>query len=353
MVFKNSGIEIITTKDKWNKLLNDIGNFDFYHTYDYHMIEKLNDRYPILLRYVENDIVIAIPFLIRKIHNTDYSDATSVYGYSGPVSKNITADFDNSMFLKKLQVFFIENNIISVFSRLHPYLDHQEDILNGLGKIINKRKVVNIDLNLSLHKQKRNYQERLRTYVNKSRRNCLIKKMDSEEELIEFIDIYHENMIRVNAAKYFYFTKSYFNQLLNSDQFNAEILLVKDNKSGETVSGSLFVTTNNIVQYHLSGTRFESLHLTPTKLLIDEMRIKATKKGMKYFNLGGGLGGKFDDSLFKFKSSFSKDFKDFKLWNLIINQKMYDDLVEKRNIIETSFFPRYRYTDQNLETSAY
>lgn len=353
MVFKNSGIDIITSKSKWNKLLKDIESYDFYHTYDYHMIEKLDDRYPVLLKYTENDAIIAIPFLIRKIDNTDYYDATSVYGYSGPISKNLPLDFDNTLLLEKLQAFFLENNIISVFSRLHPYLDHQENILEGFGKIINKRKVVNIDLNLELDKQKRNYRERLRTYINKSRRNCSIKKLDTVEELKEFIEIYHENMDRVNAAKYFYFTKSYFNHLLNSDQFNAEILLVKDLKTGATVSGSLFVTTNNIVQYHLSGTRFEFLHLTPTKLLIDEMRIKATEKGMKFFNLGGGLGGKFDDSLFKFKSSFSKDFKDFKLWNLIINHKMYDDLVEKRNIVPTSFFPRYRYTDQNLETSAY
>ncbi len=82
------------------------------------------------------------------------------------------------------------------------------------------------------------------------------------------------------------------------------------------------------------------------------MRIEATKRGMSFFNLGGGLGGKYNDSLFKFKSSFSKDFKDFKLWNLIVNQKRYDELVEKRNIAETSFFPKYRVGDQNLVTSA-
>jgi len=353
MIFKSSGIEIITKKDKWERLLDAIGNFDFYHTYDYHMIEKLDDRYPVLLKYVQNDILVAIPFLIRKIANTDYYDATSVYGYAGPIYKNVTADFDNTMFLDKLNGFFEQNNIISAFSRLHPYLDHQKYILNDFGKIINKGKVVNIDLDLDINIQYRNYQDRLRTYINSSRRNCLLKKLESDKELEEFVEIYHANMNRVKAAKYFYFTKDYFNNLLNSKHFNAEILLVKDIKSGDTVAGGLFVTTNNIVQYHLSGTRFEFSYLRPTKLLIDEMRIEASKKGMKFFNLGGGLEGKFDDSLFKFKSTFSKDFKDFKLWNLIINQKVYDKLVEKRNIGKTSFFPRYRFSDQNLETSAY
>ena len=207
-------------------------------------------------------------------------------------------------------------------------------------------------MNLNLYIQSRNYQERLRTYINSSRRNCVIKNLETAEELREFIDVYHKNMMRVNAKEYFYFNEEYFTKLLKSTHFKAEILLVKDIKSGETIAGGLFVTTNNIVQYHLSGTRFEFLHLTPTKLLIDEMRIKATKRGMQFYNLGGGLGGKFDDSLFRFKSSFSKDFRDFNLWNLIINQNLYDKLVEKRGNTETSFFPRYRFSDKNLVTSA-
>ncbi|MBT8393232.1 MAG: aminoacyltransferase, partial [Bacteroidia bacterium] len=117
-------------------------------------------------------------------------------------------------------------------------------------------------------------------------------------------------------------------------------------------AGSLFVTTNNIVQYHLSGTRFEFSHLTPTKLLIDEMRIEATERGLQFYNLGGGIGGNSKDSLFRFKSSFSKDFKDFNTWNLIVNQTVYNDLVKKQGKIETSFFPEYRSNVNNLVARA-
>ncbi len=352
MSLDNISLEIIKTQDKWNGLLEEIGDYDFYHTYDYHMIEQLDDGFPVMLKYVENEIIIAIPFLIRKIAKTDYYDATSVYGYAGPISKNVTSGFDNSLFLKKLYTYFEEHKIISVFSRLHPYINNQKAILKNCGKLINQGKVVNIDLNLNLYIQNRNYQERLRTYINRSRRKCVLKKLESAEELHEFIDIYHENMRRVNASEYFYFNEDYFTTLLNSTHFKAEILLVKDIKSGKTIAGSLFVTTNNIVQYHLSGTRFEFSHLTPIKLLIDEMRIIATKRGMQFYNLGGGLGGNFNDSLFRFKTTFSKDFRGFNLWNLIVNQNQYDNLVEKRGITETSFFPRYRFIDKNLVTSA-
>lgn len=316
------------------------------------MIEKPNDGFPIMLKYIENELIIGMPFIIRNISNTDYYDATSVYGYAGPISKNVPVDFDNKTFLKKLQTYFKTNNIISVFSRLHPYINDQKNILKNYGKLINQGKVVNINLNLDLEIQNGMYQERLRTYINKSRRNCLIKNLESAKELQEFVGIYHENMSRVKATEYFYFNEKYFKNLLNSKSFKSEILLVKDIKSGETVAGSLFVTTNNIVQYHLSGTRLEFLHLTPAKLLIDEMRIIATKRGLQFFNLGGGLEGKFHDSLFRFKSSFSKDFRNFYLWNLIVNQNIYDELIEKQSTNNTSFFPRYRFNDNNLSISA-
>src|SRR5690606_15465720 len=207
-------------------------------------------------------------------------------------------------------------------------------------------KVVNIDLDLSLEVQRANYRDRLKTHVNKSRRLCSVKKATTKEDLKAYMDIYHENMDRVNAKKMYYFKKKYFNKLVNSNDFETEVLLAIENETGAIIAGSMFIGTNDIVQYHLSGTKNEYLHLTPTKLLIDEMRIKATNKGYKVFNLGGGLGGRNDDSLFDFKASFSKDFKEFNLWRLIVNQDIYDELVAKKGInTKTDYFPLYRSLD--------
>ena len=72
-------------------------------------------------------------------------------------------------------------------------------------------------------------------------------------------------------------------------------------------------------------------------------RIKSTKEGFKCFNLGGGRGSA-EDSLFKFKSSFSKCFKEFKIWKYIIDEDAYKMLVDKHigADYETNFFPAYR-----------
>lgn len=346
-------IEILQEKADWRALVESTKGSDFYHTYDYHQLSKNDDETPVLIAYSEDDKVIALPLLIRKIKDTPYFDATSVYGYSGPISQNIADSFDNSNFRKELLALLQKNKIISVFSRLNPFVSFQEQCLAGIGEIQEKGIVVNIDLTLGLDVQKQQYKKRLRTYINKARRDCNVIAAKSKEEVLEFIDIYYENMERVNAQMYYFFKKEYFFKLLNGDGFDAEILLAKHRKTKEIVAGVLFVRKNGIVQYHLSGVRKKYLDLNPVKLIIDEMRIRASKSNYIYLNLGGGLGS-HKDSLFKFKSGFSKDHRDFKLWKFIVDEQVYGELVIQKQSMPChqifkeckEFFPCYRCTSQ-------
>lgn len=304
-------IEIIENREDWNEFLSLIDAYDCYHTYDYHLISKSKNEIPILLKYEHLDVLIGIPFLVRFIYNTDYKDLTSVYGYPGPISKGLSSNFDNTQFKKELVKFLKLNNFVSVFSRLNPYIENQSKILLNLGSKSTKGKVVNIDITQSLEIQRANYQNRLKTYINKSRKSCSVRKVTTKEDLKAFIDIYHENMKRVGANDIYFFKELYFQNLIDSKEFQTEILLAIDNDSNKIIAGSMFIITNGIVQHHLSGSKQEFLSKNPVKLLIDEMRIIATNKNYKTYNLGGGLGGSEDDSLFKFKSTFSKDHKNF------------------------------------------
>ena len=75
------------------------------------------------------------------------------------------------------------------------------------------------------------------------------------------------------------------------------------------------------------------------------MRIKASQLGLSHLNLGGGLGGN-DDKLLNFKSSFSKDFRDFYLWSLIVDHKVYRQLTAQFHDSEMKkFFPTYRLNE--------
>ncbi|HDZ13626.1 hypothetical protein LCGC14_1047350 [marine sediment metagenome] len=344
-------IEIITDREEWNRFIKLIGHFDFYYSYYYHLLSKQANEKPILIAYREADVLIALPLLLRDIKGTSYSDATSVYGYAGPLCKikgKKTSTFDNGNFKNQLQLFLRENKIVSVFTRLHPFIDYQENILKNIGSITSPGNVVNIDLTLPIDIQRQQYNKRLKTYVNKARRVYTIIEANNERQIEEFIEMYYENMRRLDANEYYFFDKRYFYQLMISSFFKVELMLCSNSETGELIGGAMFIKTGNIVQYHLSGCKEDYLHLNPIKLLIDEMRLRATEQGYTYFNLGGGLGVN-EDSLFRFKASFSNDYRPAKFWKYVVNQEVYDELVDgtkkddsEKELETTNFFPAYR-----------
>ena len=338
-----SSISIITSKERWQDVLDKADNFDFYHTYDYHSLSVKDGEKPVLVKYEEKDALIALPLVLRKIKGTAYFDATSVYGYSGPLQKNITSSFNNAEFKKSLTAFFEEHKIISVFSRLNPFIEKQTEILEGIGNITELGSIVNIDLTLPLDEQRTIFSKTTKRYINKGRKTLKIIKSDSKEYIDTFINLYYENMNRVNAKKSYYFSKEYFYKFIESNHFKTDVLFAIKKDTSEIISAAMMVKTNNIIQYHISGTKTEFLSISPIRLLIDEMRINGTEQKFTFFNLGGGLGNE-DDELLRFKSSFSKDFKVFKIWKYIANHKIYNELVSNKNIKdETSdFFPLYR-----------
>lgn len=334
-------IEEITRKDDWNNILHEVDSYDFYHTYDYHVLSKRENEKSVLLVYRDNETLIAIPFVIRPILGTEHFDITSVYGYAGPISKHISIDFNHSLFLSELNKYFKTQKIVSVFSRLNPYIDHQKDILKNIGDCQDMSAIVAINLTSDLETQRKGYQRRIKSQINKARRLCNIVSAKTKDEIDSFIDIYYENMDRLNAEDSYYFDRDYFYNFLKSENFESNLLLVKTKDTNEVIAGVIFVKTKDIVQYHLSSTKSEFLHITPVKILIDEMRLIATAEGYKYLNLGGGLGSK-EDSLLRFKMSFSKELKTFCIWKYIVDAETYNQLTSLKNLKSTDFFPAYR-----------
>ena len=339
-------IEIIREKEIWDNLVKKCDFADFYHTYDYHHAAKAKGEEPVLIHYIENGKSVVLPLLFRKIHLSIYKDATSVYGYPGPITNDTPSDFNVNLFQKELNQCFKEQKIISVFSRLNSFIPYQESCLLKLGDTESLGSVVYIDLDETLDEQWKLYHRRLRTYINKSRTIYKIKNAEIPADLDSFIDLYYENMRRVKANKAYFFDKKYFLDLINSSDFETEVLLAISRKTGDVAGGAMFIKKNKIIQYHLSGTSERYLDLNPIKLLIDEMRIRGKQENYSYLNLGGGVGAK-EDSLFYFKSGFSKYTLPFKVWKYVVNPTIYEDLVQQRNDIryceETlRYFPRYR-----------
>ena len=338
-------IELTPKKDKskWNSTIKKMMNHDFYFSNSYHS----NNDGALLISFKEQGYNICLPLIIRHIENTNYFDATSVYGYSGPLrSESNIPDNIISKFNDELKICLSEMNVVTVFSRLHP-LFKQEDLLSNIGDITPLGKTVSIDLTLSLKDQRCQYRKRLKSRINRFSKSTGFVYEDTKLEYVDdFIKLYHENMKRVNAESIYFFDKGYFNNLFFSDDIDAKLLFIK--KDGVLISGAIFVYTDGIIQYHLSGTKFEYLKHSPLELLLDYVRITGTQQGYKNLHLGGGVGSK-EDSLYHYKTGFSKVENNFKVWKYIVNEEIYNQLINEVEINEDDcYFPPYRIKAKQL-----
>jgi lipid II:glycine glycyltransferase (peptidoglycan interpeptide bridge formation enzyme) len=159
-----------------------------------------------------------------------------------------------------------------------------------------------------------------------------------------FQRIYQATMRRVNASPYYVFNRTYFEGLREALGDRLQLCLVEIDH--EIAAAGLFIETDGIVQFHLSGTRAAYLRHAPTKLMVDHMRDRAKERGALRLHLGGGRGGG-NDALFAFKAGFAPDRHPFHTLRVVLDQAAYAELVQARDpkadpMVLDGFFPGYR-----------
>lgn len=334
-------IRVIENEKDWNLKLLETDSYDFYHTYEYHHVQKKDGEQPILIAFEEKDVMIAIPFLKRRI-DTVYFDLTSVHGYLGPISKNITEDYDNSTFKIQLIELLEKENIVSVFSKLNPYIKNQKKILNALGDIQKIGELIFFDQHLDDETQTAQYKRNTRQKLKQLRQVCTVKHVEGDVGVSNFIKLYHANMDRLEAKAMFYFGKEYFDSLLNSDMMEAKVVLAIHNETKDIMGGVFCVKTKEIVHIELAGTDASYFKESPLRILFDECRAFYKDDVIKYLNLGGGRGGR-EGSLMKYKATFTQDYIDYNIWKCVINKEAYNALLKDEQRISVSdYFPKYR-----------
>ena len=333
----------IQDKKQWNSWLSCMDNYDFYHTYEYHHILKNDDETPVLIIFEKGDIKIGIPFLKRKI-NSEYYDLVSVHGYLGPISCNIPANFDNTDFMAEFNDLLTKEKIVSVFSKLNPFIEDQEKILNSTSSKINTiGEIVYFDQQKDDESQLKDYNRNTKQKIKQLKKICSVDLVsNNDDNYHEFISLYHKGMKRLNAKSLFYFDDNYFSSLLNSDMLNAKMLIASHNETKEIMAGVFCVCTNDIAHIELAFTNEEYFKFSPVRVLFEASRKLYKNNEIKYLNLGGGKGGK-EGSLMKFKSGFTKNYRQTKAWKHIVLNDVYDNLMsEEQKNTESSFFPKYR-----------
>lgn len=336
-------------EQQWSNFIARSINSDIYHSWQYHQIDRTGQ--PVLFVYQEDTFFIALPFIKRDIEGSPWYDLTSVYGYAGPVSDKRFEDISvQSMisFRKLFLEFAREQKCVSVFSRLHPF-SRQNLLLEKIGGVTGNGKTIYIDLNLSLEEQRGRYEKRLSRQIrNQRKKGYLIRESTDIDDIRAFTAMYTENMRRVAANRNYFFNEDYFIEILLNPKLSSKLLLVYD--GDKMACGAVVFYSDSIIRNHLSATSEAYLKESPSKLLTDEISVLGRQLGLKYFHLGGGVGGR-EDSLFKFKSYFSGTWMNDYTWRFVPDPASYNLLLEMRGINKSTssqFFPLYR--DYSLET---
>lgn len=330
---------------------------DVYHLPDYVALDaKRTETSPEAFLLQEDDKIFFAPYLLRSCSDIAESSSTKVddiispYGYPGILMSEAAAehpefpDFALQRFFHTLK----SRGVCSAFLRLHPILSERFTKVFQSDPLLENGKTVSIDLTLDegaiWAKTRRGHQ----STINKCMRlGFTAKTVPFAEYIDEFITIYEETMNRVKARDSYYFSRDYFEGLLNlGDKVHLGVVELE----GEIVCACLFFESCGIVQAHLGGTKTEFLKQSPFNLLLHQMRLWAKERGNQYLHIGGGVGGK-KDNLYTFKSGFSKQRHEFLTLRSIVDREKYNHLLQLRaNVLNKSvaeleqseFFPAYR-----------
>jgi dTDP-4-amino-4,6-dideoxygalactose transaminase len=340
-------------QEEWLEILGRVFQHDFHHLPQYHRVEERRLKgAAYLFTYCEGDYWIGVPLLLSSVGEIlpGWNDATSVYGYGGPVaSHQRMPESVIRNFHAGLREELLERRVVAVFSRLHPLIP-QQGLLSGLGEYRTGGQTIWVDLTLSSQQQRAQYRSTNNRVINRQRRNGLVICLHDPEKryLSDFASIYEETMRRVNAARTYFFGEDYFSELAR--ELGPALQLFIALIGGKPAAAGLFTICNGIVQYHLGGTRSEFLKYSPMTLIFDAVRLWANEIGAHAFHLGGGVGAK-QDSLYHYKAGFSDCRLNFATWRWVVAPEIYRELCERwsrQNELHgldpafAEYFPAYR-----------
>ena len=323
---------------------------DFHHLPCYQSLSVTSGETPRAFLASNGEHQLLVPFVQRPIPveiagEDGLFDIVSAYGYPGPVSTRGAPPAFVREGLAAFEAALAEQRIVAGFIRLHTLLN-DPGLFEGIGETVTHGPVVYIDLSKSEDALWADVRSRHVKDIELAKRKFELV-VDGWDRLDDFITCYHESMARVNAGSFYMFSKEYFEGLrdcIGIDRIHLCLLL----HEGKVACGTLVTEMNGLCQYHLSGTGDAYMGDRPSKLMLHLLSNYLRARGNRVFHLGGGVGSA-RDSLYLFKSGFSRLNADFCTWRLVGDPERYAALMARwrvrsgrEPIADDAFFPQYR-----------
>ncbi|WP_298316385.1 GNAT family N-acetyltransferase [uncultured Aquimarina sp.] len=344
---------------KYKSLLKKEWNNNVYYSIEHlRHSEKDSDELRCFL-FEKNDVpIILMPFVLRKIKIHDkeypYNDVISPYGYSGPLFNDNVSSEDLAQFWNHVDIWYKENSVITEFVRFSLDENHE----NYSGSLIKTLSNVKGHLLENFEDQWNAFLPKVRNNFRKAINYDLDFKVFHKDQITKdiikiFHDIYVDTMTRNKADSIYFFSETYFEDLIlsNLDNFSIVIVYYED----IPISVELIINYKDIIFAFLGGTNAEYFSYRPNDFLRVKVIEWAVLNEKKYYVLGGGM--KDGDGLYKNKKSlFPKDDDVmFCTGRKIVNEKVYNELCLasdkefaniKKEDLKNYFFPFYRLNNR-------
>ena len=316
----------IKIAEHWNKVLDTFlpTERDIYFREEYVRLYEKDTEKAVCCMVNNGEQTMLFPFLCRTFeYQGQYlHDFETAYGYGGPIWHHA----DDLFKTEALQMMVDElkhQNYVAGFVRFHPLLANYEGF--SVGRLIEDRKTVAIDLSLDeneiwmqeIHTKNRNV-------IKKGEKNGLTFVLDDDYKYLpEFIQLYDATMDKLNATDFYYFKQQYYEDFIKifPNSFLG-IVLYED----KVVAAAIFMYEGEYGHYHLSGSDESALKLFPNNFMLWHAALGLKRRGVKVLHLGGGTTSAEDDSLFCFKSRFSKHTYQFCQGKIIFNEQLYQSI---------------------------
>jgi CelD/BcsL family acetyltransferase involved in cellulose biosynthesis len=352
--------EVLRPSDaRWESILASLPH-DFYHLPTYCDLSARRVEGEALAVHVQaGSSHLFLPLILQPISRKRgadpeaWSDASSPYGYPGPIvavqHPSALEAFCRSALTAMLKTLR-ELRVVTAFVRFHPLIETPLAPFEAAGMLVRHGRTVSIELRASpdqlWEQMRRNHRMDIRRLRESGR--AVFEHDTSWRNFDAYLSAYQETAVRVGAHKSYYFEKSYYEHLRSI--LGEAIHLCVIHIDGELAAAGIFIEHRNVVHYHLSASRNAYLEQRPNKLLCHEACLWARERGNRVLHLGGGVGGR-EDSLYHFKAGFSQERHPFYTWRACINREIYEDIVaawradKTRGPIDPQYFPLYRQFD--------
>jgi hypothetical protein len=355
--------ELIPASDgRWTEMFSRLRH-DVYHTREYHIssgVEPADN--PLLFAYSEGPRNFLWPYVLMPLdllpgfEGCGFSDASSVYGYAGPVASP-EPDFVERGWRALLDHWRMQD-VVSAFTRLHPLLANGclfENVRDAQGEpaaagLRPRGWTVSMDLTIDPREQVRQYSKVLRQEIRKSRELGFQTHLDTNwDHADDFVRLLNDTIRRRNGKAKYLIENAWVARF--KEMMGSHALLFVTTFAGTVAAALLALEYDGFLHAHLTGINADLLAHSPLKALLDDVRTFGVARGYRLFHLGGGLGGA-DDSLFRFKRRFSPTIHEFQIGCWILQPRAYSELESLSrqffanqgiDLGHPDFFPIYRY----------